>query len=188
MKTLKLDKLRIKHWPIPRNNAKKFAEFLDSNIFTTKSARLAKYSKKWNTFLIYKVRQNKKSLRCVGTITCTNCFVWFGFYITLKNKENPAGVIKCSSVNFSYLTVLCLPLSPGPKYVDHTLTLAGDGRHRGGACTASAITKAQSGVRGSWRLPLNYIEKLQIVTTVTCQHHNRALIFVAREDNAMLLR
>ena len=38
-------------------------------------------------------------------------FVWLGFYVTVfplhKEKEIAEG-IKCSSVNFSYLTVLCL--------------------------------------------------------------------------------
>ena len=154
MNTLKFYKLRTKLWPIPRNNAKKYAEFLDSNIFTTKSARFAKFSKKWNTFLIYK---QKELFRCVGKITLFDCFVWFGFYIIVRLlKGNPAGVIKCSSVNFPYLTVFCLPLSPGQDQSTLTIhwlvTADTEALARGGACTASAITKAQSGARGSWRL------------------------------------
>lgn len=99
-------------------------------------------------------------------------FVWLGFYVTVfplhKDKEIAEGIIKCSSVNFSYLTVLCLlPClrAQWSKYIDHN---TGDwwqqtSRHwppvRGGAlhCLAATINIAQSGGRGSWKLEVNLL-------------------------------
>ena len=150
MNTLKFDKLRIKLWPIPRNNAKKYAEFLDSNNFTTKSARFAKYSKKWNTFLIYKQKElNVRWKNIALWLFRVVCFL-HNFVFLKRESRRCHQVLRCKFL----LSNCSLPppvSGPGSKYTDqHWLVTADtEALARGGACTASAITKAQSGARGS---------------------------------------